>query len=86
MKFYFLVILATAFLLQTAGFLLALLLFSKERKVLLRMLLESRGIPDPDKQIKNREGKLRRILEDWRAKRTAREIETSAEARSGSGR
>ena len=45
MKFYFLVILATAFLLQTAGFLLALLLFSKERKVLLRMLLESRGIP-----------------------------------------
>ena len=72
MKFYFLVILATAFLLQTAGFLLALLLFSKERKVLLRMLLESRGIPDPDKQIKNREGKLRRILEDWRAKRTAR--------------
>ena len=47
MKFYFLVILATAFLLQTAGFPLALLLFSKERKVLLRMLLESRGIPDP---------------------------------------
>lgn len=86
MKFYFLVILATAFLLQTAGFLLALLLFSKERKVLLRMLLESRGIPDPDKQIKNREGKLRWILEDWRAKRTAREIEKSAEERSGSGR
>ena len=86
MKFYFLVILATAFLLQTAGFLLALLLFSKERKVLLRMLLESRGIPDPDKQIKNREGKLRRILEDWRAMRTAREIEKSAEERSGSGR
>lgn len=86
MKFYFLVILATAFLLQTAGFLLALLLFSKERKVLLRMLLESRGIPDPDKQIKNREGKLRRILEDWRAKRTTREIEKSAEERSGSGR
>ena len=54
--------------------------------VLLRMLLESRGIPDPDKQIKNREGKLRRILEDWRAKRTAREIEKSAEERSGSGR
>lgn len=86
MKFYFLVILATAFLLQTAGFLLALLLFSKERKVLLRMLLESRGIPDPDKQIKNREGKLRRILEDWRAKRTAREIEKSAEERGGTGR
>ena len=86
MKFYFLVILATAFLLQTAGFLLALLLFSKERKVLLWMLLESRGIPDPDKQIKNREGKLRRILEDWRAKRTAMEIEKSAEERSGSGR
>ena len=86
MKFYFLVILATAFLLQTAGFPLALLLFSKERKVLLRMILESRGIPDPDKQIKNREGKLRRILEDWRAKRTAREIEKSTEERSGSGR
>lgn len=86
MEFNFLVILATAFLLQTAGFFLALLLFSKERKGLLRMLLESRGIPDPDKQIKNREGKLRRILEDWRAKRTAREIEKSAEERSGSGR
>ena len=86
MKFYFLVILATAFLLQTAGFLLALLLFSKERKVLLRMLLESRGIPDPDKQIKNREGKLRRILEDWRAKRTAREIEKSERERSSAGR
>ena len=31
MEFTYLVILATAFLLQTAGFLLALLLFSKER-------------------------------------------------------
>lgn len=86
MKFYFLVILATAFLLQTAGFFWHFCFSQRNGRCFYRMLLESRGIPDPDKQIKNREGKLRRILEDWRAKRTTREIEKSAEERSGSGR
>ncbi len=86
MEFYFSMILAVAFLLQMTEFFLTLVLFSKERKGLLRVLLESRDIPDPDKRIKSRKGKLSLFLEDWRAKKTAREIEKMTKERSDSGK
>lgn len=86
MEFYFSMILAVAFLLQMTEFFLTLVLFSKERKGLLRVLLESKDIPDPDKRIKSRKGKLSLFLEDWRAKKTAREIEKMTKERSDSGK